>query len=810
MKKTIGFLICLCIGWQWAVAEVIHGTCGVDGDNVTWSLDTESETLTFSGTGAMADSIISIFRDYTIKNIVVDEGVTNVSWHMIGSCGPAANLVVSSTVEEMAVKGYRGINNLSFITVSEDNAKYCSQEGILYSKDKTELLLVPSQMPMRTFIVSEGVTHIGDYAMSSCWALDSLVIAETILSVGECCFPWDIKVITWLPLIPPGTNSYINYWDEIVLYVPAESIYLYRESSFSDTWDVNGERAKARIIPIIDSTILVDDDGVYYKLISETYRTLKVICNPYEPYSGDIEVTGNSARGYSSYVVGDTTIWSNVSIDGIDYCIDEIGDYAFYGCQNLTSVSLPLFVRRIGNYAFHGCPNLQSVGIHTATAGDLPKFTTIGDYAFYECPELSTLELPETLKDIGKHAFACTSIEKLSIPASVTRIGLNIVANVPTLEEITVDAANVVYDSRDNCNAIIETATNNLLSACNRTFIPDDIVRINSYAIFSTTISRLILPSKLEYIGLHGITSNCLSEVICKNTIPPFCYGIYILGEHAKTLYVPMGSVEMYRNSYFGSCFSDIIGYGALSLNDSVATYRNDSAFVCEEVTYTRVFGNTEWQPWYMPFAVDCDSLRGDFDIAYLNDVHQYDDDNDGVIDRTELEAIKMNEGVLRANYPYLIKAKTVGEKTVTMKEVTIEAAEECSFDCTSMTTRYVFTGTYSRMTGAEMAAAGLYGLQNGELAQARPDDRAVGAFRWYLSVEERDGHSVNRPQRISLRIQEDTSGTGMEILNDLNRMGDDIRIRDLQGRIVRKGTEDASGLPRGVYIVNGKKVMVY
>lgn len=271
-----------------------------------------------------------------------------------------------------------------------------------------------------------------------------------------------------------------------------------------------------------------------------------------------------------------------------------------------------------------------------------------------------------------------------------------------------------------------------------------------------------------------------------------------------------MGSVDAYRKSGFGRLFLNIIGYGALSLNDSVATYRNDSAFVCEEVAYTRVFDDTEWQPWYMPFAVDCDSLRGDFDIAYLNDVHQFDDDNDGVIDRTELEAIKMNEGVLRANYPYLIKAKTVGEKTVTIKDVTIEAAEECSFDCTSMTTRYVFTGTYSRVESEDMAAAGLYGLQNGVLAQARPEDGVVGAFRWYLGVEGRDGNPVDRPQRISLRIQEDTSGIGMEILNDPNRAECDIRIRDLQGRIVRKGTEDASGLSRGVYIVNGKKVMVY
>lgn len=811
MKKAIGFLICLCLGWQWAVAEVIHGTCGVDGDNVTWSLDTESETLTFSGTGTMADSIISILCDYTIKNIVVDEGVTNVSWWIIENCGPAVNLVISSTVEEMAVKWFGGTyNNLSFISVSEDNAKYCSQEGILYSKDKTELLLVPSQMPMRSFVVPEGVTHIGDYA---CWcsALDSLVIAETVLSVGFCCFSNEIRVITCFLLTPPGISVFFGCGGEPKLYVPAERIYLYRESSFCSTWDMDEEAVKREIIPIIDSTILVDDDGVYYKLISETYRTLKVICNPYEPYSGDIKLNGNNDRDYLSFVVGDTTIWSNVSIAGFNYCIDEIGDSAFYGCQDLTSVSLPLFVRRIGNYAFCGCSNLQSVSIQTATARELPKFTTIGDWAFGRCPKLSTLELPETLKHIGLGSFALSGLESLHIPATVESIGYGILARDYLLTSISVDSRNSVYDSRNDCNAIIESATNTLIAACEKTVIPDDITCIASYTHLNSPI--LVLPAKLNIVGSMFIDVSSdngrpIEKVICKNPVPPLVFSI---GRAiVPFLCVPMGSVDAYRQSDFGSLFLNIIGYGSLSLNDSVATYRNDSAFVCEEVTYTRVFGDTEWQPWYMPFAVDCDSLREDFDIAYLNDVHQYDDDNDGVIDRTELEAIKMNEGVLRANYPYLIKAKTVGEKTVTMKVVTIEAAEECSFDCTSMMTRYVFTGTYSRMTGAEMAAAGLYGLQNGELAQVRPDDSAVGAFRWYLSVEERDGHSVNRPQRISLRIQEDTSGIGLEILNDLNRMGEDIRIRDLQGRIVRKGTEDASGLPRGVYIVNGKKFMVY
>ena len=108
---------------------------------------------------------------------------------------------------------------------------------------------------------------------------------------------------------------------------------------------------------------------------------------------------------------------------------------------------------------------------------------------------------------------------------------------------------------------------------------------------------------------------------------------------------------------------------------------------------YTRTFENNDWQPWYMPFDVELSDVENELEVACLNNIHQYDDNEDDEIDRTELEAIKMNSGTLLANYPYIVRAKTAGEKEFVFENVTVEPFENNSIDCSSVATKFTFTG---------------------------------------------------------------------------------------------------------------------
>ena len=96
---------------------------------------------------------------------------------------------------------------------------------------------------------------------------------------------------------------------------------------------------------------------------------------------------------------------------------DEIGEYAFYGCSGLTSLTLPVGITSIGEFAFSGCSGLTSL---TLPAG----ITSIGEYAFSRCSGLTSLTLPAGITSIDKYAFSgCSRLTSLTLPAGITSIG---------------------------------------------------------------------------------------------------------------------------------------------------------------------------------------------------------------------------------------------------------------------------------------------------------------------------------------------------------------------------------------------------
>ena len=238
-----------------------------------------------------------------------------------------------------------------------------------------------------------------------------------------------------------------------------------------------------------------------------------------------------------------------------------------------------------------------------------------------------------------------------------------------------------------------------------------------------------------------------------------------------------------------------------MELNDGVV-FNNYSEVVCEEISYTRNFSNTKWQAMYLPFEMSYDDWSADFEVARLNDVHQWDDDEDGSIDRTELEVVKMKSGKTEANMPYLIRAKAAGEKTIIVMNATLYKAEELSIDCSSVGTLFTFTGTYAGIDGSTMFGEGYYAMGNGSLVQAESSANDLLPYRWYLSVTDRFGHSknVNEVKLVVFGGDGDTDGI-VEIDNE-SVEADEAAIYDISGRRVLRPL-------RGMYIRNGKKYFV-
>ena len=193
---------------------------------------------------------------------------------------------------------------------------------------------------------------------------------------------------------------------------------------------------------------------------------------------------------------GDLTIPESVTYGGISYPVTSIDDWAFDGCSGLTSVTIGNSVTEIGNSAFSGCSGLTSVTIPNSV-------TYIGYGAFYYCSGLTSVTIPNSVTSIGYDVFSdCSGLTSVTIPNSVTSIGSGAFDACSGLTSIKVESGNSVYDSRENCNAIIETATNTLISGCKNTIISNSVTSIGNKAFYECSgLTSVTIGNSVTEIG---------------------------------------------------------------------------------------------------------------------------------------------------------------------------------------------------------------------------------------------------------------------------------------------------------------------
>ena len=187
-------------------------------------------------------------------------------------------------------------------------------------------------------------------------------------------------------------------------------------------------------------------------------------------------------------------------------------------------------------------------GVGTIKFND--NVTKIGNWAFYNCDGMTNIEIPDSVTSIGNYAFdACTSLTSINIPSGVTSIGDGVFKGYSNLTSITIDRHNTVYDSRNNCNAIIETATNKLVFGCKNSIIPNTVTSISDYAFnYCTSLTNINIPN-----GVTSIGKNCFSQ----------CSGL-------TSIDIP-DSVTSIGSEAFFSCVnltSAIIGTGVTSIGN--------------------------------------------------------------------------------------------------------------------------------------------------------------------------------------------------------------------------------------------------
>ena len=272
---------------------------------------------------------------------------------------------------------------------------------------------------------------------------------------------------------------------------------------------------------------------------------------------------------------------SGMTSINIPYSVTNIDEEAFYQ-SGLTSINIPNSVTTIKARVFKFCSDLASVSIPNT-------ITTIEYEAFNSCSKLTSVVIPNSVSIIAARAFSsCSSLTSIYIPASVTSIGNNPFVGCTSLASIIVSEENPVYDSRNNCNAIIETATNTLISGCVNSKIPNDIVKIATVAFnyckgltsinipnsvttidgyafdWCDNLSSINIDSGVTTIGERAFSNSGLVFIACSAKNPPNCstttwvYAGSRVIPSIATLYVPCYSYDAYASDAEWGKFANI------------------------------------------------------------------------------------------------------------------------------------------------------------------------------------------------------------------------------------------------------------
>ncbi|MDD6732703.1 MAG: hypothetical protein PUE17_08705, partial [Bacteroidales bacterium] len=231
-------------------------------------------------------------------------------------------------------------------------------------------------------------------------------------------------------------------------------------------------------------------------------------------------------------------------------------------------------------------------------------------------------------------------------------------------------------------------------------------------------------------------------------------------------------------------------------------TYDNQAVFTVADFTYSRSFGGAEWTTWYVPFDLTLTSeLCDKYAFSRINNVHQYDLDNDGKAEKTVVESFRQQPGVtLKANYPYLVKplSSDYCDMVLHLSDVTPAPAEANSIDCQSVDFTYTFTGTYNEMGASGATLYDPYTLWTNGTWQ---HFYSLESMRHYLTITPR--HSASPAASISSIV---LSVIGEENVTGIVNVYDDERkateTYDLSGRRLPAGSQQ-----KGLVIRNGKVV---
>ena len=352
--------------------------------------------------------------------------------------------------------------------------------------------------------------------------------------------------------------------------------------------------------------------------------------------------------------------------------VETIGDNAFYKCSSLTSLEIPASVTTIGEsaFVFTGLTTLEipvtvttvgsgAFGSCTAlTSATIPNNSGIASNIFNGCSSLTTLTINGTgtiedtnpakgslsnvlttliigngITGIGENAFEYMGkLSSLTLGSGVTSIGKNAFGVCPSLAAITVAEGNSKYDSREGCNAIIETLTDKLVTGCKNSVLTDDIKAIGDNAFEGCSdLASITIPTSVTSIGdfaFADCSNLAVVNVLRTASVPTLGSQVFDGNKDGRKIYVFGSSVNAYKDDWTAYS-SDITSIPVLTLGTGVTATGSevftDGDATCALLDATVTLGYSDAPAGYttplLAYIVDGTAIEGNIFTMPANDV---------------------------------------------------------------------------------------------------------------------------------------------------------------------------------------------
>lgn len=622
---------------------------------ITSDLDVPETLREVNITNALTIGAYAFSECDMLTKVTINEGVTIIGEKAFYGCTGLTDITIPSSVLEIGANAFENSSSIREVTLNYglleigSNAFYrCTNLESIIIPGSVQLIdayAFDSCESLTSLEIQAGVKVIGTSAFASCNSLTSIVLEEGLLEIGDSAFN-SYNQITNL-IIPDsvqriGAQAFYGCDNLVNLKVPfvggslnAENqTFSYSFSSFANlqTLEITGGNIEINdILPTNSITNLLitgASENVYVYGVPQLVNL--TLANSIRTFGIQTLSTDNLVNVYYNGNVDD---WLKLNFSSANdnpvrhaehiFMLAENGDYfepteiviregveviaqnQFLGFKNVISYTLPKSLTHIEELAFYQNDSLETI-YYSGNVDTWFGVSISGDKAspmvyansFYimvdgEYVELKNLVVPDgvtAIKPYQFYGFDC--LESIYIPKDVTSINIYAFAYCSGLQSIVVDPQNPIYDSRNNCNAIIETATNTLILGCQNTVFPDDIMEIGSYAFSGcsnlTTLTipesvKIISSSAFSYSGLINITINPtleklnggvfadainLENVYFNGSLLEWC-GVELTMAaanpmiHAKNFYLlnDSGSYEQLTELVFGSNFNYISSY---------------------------------------------------------------------------------------------------------------------------------------------------------------------------------------------------------------------------------------------------------